>query len=36
MIISEVVKMLDEAKKQHGDIEVYADMDYGERVVEGL
>ena len=34
MKISEVVKMLEEAKDKHGDVEVYVDIDYGQRVVE--
>ena len=34
MIISEVIKMLEEEKAKHGDIAVYVDMDYGQRTVE--
>ena len=34
MIISDVIKMLEQAKHDHGDIEVYVDTDYGQRVVE--
>jgi hypothetical protein len=34
MIISDVIAMLEKAISQHGDIEVYVDLDYGQRVVE--
>lgn len=34
MIISEVIRMLEEAKEKHGDIEVYVDMDYGQRAIQ--
>lgn len=34
MIISEVIKMLEEEKEKHGDIHVYVDMDYGQRPVD--
>ena len=34
MIISEVVRMLEEAKAKYGDIDVYVDLDYGQRPVE--
>ena len=34
MKISEVIKMLQEAKETHGDVDVWVDMDYGYRDVE--
>ena len=34
MIISEVILKLEEAKEKYGDIDVYVDVDYGERQVD--
>lgn len=34
MLISEVIKMLEDEKAKHGDIAVYVDLDYGQRPVE--
>lgn len=34
MIISELIKMLEEAKEEYGDLDVWADGDYGQRVIE--
>lgn len=34
MIISEVIRMLEEAKSKYGDIAVFVDLDYGQRSIE--
>ena len=34
MLISEVITMLEGEKAKHGDIDVYVDLDYGQRPVE--
>lgn len=35
MIISEIIKKLEEAKSEHGDIPVYVFADHGQQVMEG-
>ncbi len=34
MIVSEAIKMLEKAKEEYGDLPVFIDMDYGQRVLE--
>jgi len=34
MIISQVIEMLEKAKKEYGDLPVYIDIDYGQRLLE--
>jgi len=34
MKISEVIKMLEDAKEKYGDVQVFVDLDYGQRSVE--
>jgi len=34
MIISDTIKMLEEAKQQHGDLDVWVDCDYSQRQLQ--